>query len=455
MKGKLKKRAGITLIALVISIIVLLILAGVSIATLTGENGILTRAAEAEEKSEQATEEEQRKLAQINATMHNELWYYKEGQGELTQEKGKETEGAIPIPAGFAPTQIEGENSVEDGFVITDSKGNEFVWIPCKYSADDSGNEVVYNKEGADGDKDSRDDTWKTRGSYYNAGTWHDYQPHHEGMTSVKTYGGFYVARYEAGVPSDAPFYASKDGDAYYNDTGRVKKLESEQAGTSETGKNIQGTKYTPVSQKGQQVWNYIDQKNAKAQAEKMVENNTVKSYLIDSHAWNTICRIMKKKGKLKEEDLNDSTKWGNYCNNTTTKYENIKTLWAQHTSNGFIPDETYKYGLIPKEVVPNGSADKGLELATGSSDDFKVYNIYDMAGNVWEWTTEAGNNNGKSSGSLICDEELCESAIHAVMRGGCFVNIGKTNPIIHLNGYDEVGLTLYSVGFRVVLYFK
>ncbi len=54
MKEKLKKKEGITLIALVLTIIVLLILAGVSIATLTGENGILTRAAEAEEKTEQA-----------------------------------------------------------------------------------------------------------------------------------------------------------------------------------------------------------------------------------------------------------------------------------------------------------------------------------------------------------------------------------------------------------------
>ena len=49
---------GITLIALVITIIVLLILAGVSIATLTGENGILTRANNAKTNTEQAEEDE-------------------------------------------------------------------------------------------------------------------------------------------------------------------------------------------------------------------------------------------------------------------------------------------------------------------------------------------------------------------------------------------------------------
>lgn len=58
-----RKNNGITLIALVMTIIVLLILAGVTIATLTGENGILARASEAAERTEQANAEEQIKLA--------------------------------------------------------------------------------------------------------------------------------------------------------------------------------------------------------------------------------------------------------------------------------------------------------------------------------------------------------------------------------------------------------
>ena len=56
---KILKDKGITLIALVITIIVLLILAGVSIAMLTGENGILTKAVDAGEKTKNTTEEEQ------------------------------------------------------------------------------------------------------------------------------------------------------------------------------------------------------------------------------------------------------------------------------------------------------------------------------------------------------------------------------------------------------------
>ena len=62
MKEKLRQQKGITLIALVITIIVLLILAGVTIATLTGENGILTRAADAKEQTEIASVKEQAQL---------------------------------------------------------------------------------------------------------------------------------------------------------------------------------------------------------------------------------------------------------------------------------------------------------------------------------------------------------------------------------------------------------
>ncbi len=65
----LKKEKGITLIALVITIIVLLILAGVSIATLTGDNGILTKASEAKEKTEIASEKEMVELAIADANM--------------------------------------------------------------------------------------------------------------------------------------------------------------------------------------------------------------------------------------------------------------------------------------------------------------------------------------------------------------------------------------------------
>mgnify|MGYP007110821551 CR=1 FL=1 len=72
-----KNKSGITLIALVVTIIVLLILAGISISMLTGQNGILNRAANAKEKTEIASIDEQRKLAQAEALMNTEKTTYK------------------------------------------------------------------------------------------------------------------------------------------------------------------------------------------------------------------------------------------------------------------------------------------------------------------------------------------------------------------------------------------
>ncbi len=63
----LKKNKGITLIALVITIVILLILAGVSIGLLLGENGIITRSREAKERTiiEQKKEEVQQAIAEV------------------------------------------------------------------------------------------------------------------------------------------------------------------------------------------------------------------------------------------------------------------------------------------------------------------------------------------------------------------------------------------------------
>ena len=100
----------------------MLILAGVSIATLTGENGILTRAQEAKTKTEEAEEDELRKLTQAEAATHLENYEY------IDNSTGEER--IITIPAGFAVSQVEEENTIKDGLVIIDSEGNEFVWIP-------------------------------------------------------------------------------------------------------------------------------------------------------------------------------------------------------------------------------------------------------------------------------------------------------------------------------------
>ena len=91
----------------------LLILAGVSIATLTGQNGILAQANNAKEQTKKASIEEQRKLAQAEANLNITETVY----------------NGVKIPANCAPIKISGGSTVDEGLVIIDSKGNEWVWI--------------------------------------------------------------------------------------------------------------------------------------------------------------------------------------------------------------------------------------------------------------------------------------------------------------------------------------
>ena len=382
-KGRIEKQRGITLIALVITIIVLLILAGVSIATLTGENGILTKANKAKEETEKASEEEQRELAMIEATMNTENTTF---QG-------------VTIPAGFAPTRIEGESTVDEGLVITDSEGNEFVWIPCT--------EAEYRKE--------PDQNWFCTDGYKNNKPYTDVQANTIGLQSVTNNKGFYVGRYEAGISDKAVFYP--------NEKNHYKYYTSEDDMVKDTAE------YKPVSKKGVPVWTFISQENAKESAEKMVDSNdtSVSSYLIDSYAWNTICRIFEKKGK----DIS-STSWGNFYD-TKVKYEELDTLFALHTysSNKWTYASQYSKGKIVN--APKGEGINRIELSAGASESFKAYNIYDMAGNVWEWLTEETEN-------------------RAVRRGSCsHDNIGG---VVTLDSCPKDHAAVLG-GFRVVLYFK
>ena len=114
----LKNKNGITLIALVITIIVLLILAGVSIATLTGENGILTRANDAKTSTEIA---EEREKVELSATAALAEAKGGEIQQSILEEELEKYFGADGV--SVAP----GENNGEEGFIVTiDDSGRQY-----------------------------------------------------------------------------------------------------------------------------------------------------------------------------------------------------------------------------------------------------------------------------------------------------------------------------------------
>ena len=119
--------------------------------------------------------------------------------------------------------------------------------------------------------------------------------------------------------------------------------------------------------------------------------------------------------------DINeDSTSWGNYSN---SKF-NFTGKYSTNHGNSFTDVTTSTEKPENSEYL----------LGTGVSDYTKRNNIYDLAGNCCEWTTESLSSYGR------------------VRRGGSYFNGGSNNPAYPRNGYSPTDSN-YNVGFRVSLY--
>ena len=193
---RVNRNTGITLIALVITIIVLLILAGVTIAVLSGDNGILMKAQEAKTQTKAAEEEELRNLAQAEAATNLKDTVYTDNS------TGKDV--TVTIPAGFAVSHLEGENTINDGLVIIDKNGNEFVWVPVE-----NFNEFVrHDFEGKVSDSDFISTEVEDNKYYEPVGDGNNVDLNATQSVkevqlmykSVKENKGFYIGRYEAGT---------------------------------------------------------------------------------------------------------------------------------------------------------------------------------------------------------------------------------------------------------------
>ena len=161
---------GITLIALVITIIVLLILAGVTIATLTGENGILTRASDAKEETIIAQEKEQIALAQSSSILENGQNFTTSefrnelkniaGKDKVTVTNAKDSEGEDVIKIHYKDTDhyyhIKNDQIIELDDTYYAKKDITEVW--AIYYPNGTNSELVFNTTG------NVDDTKTTTG---------------------------------------------------------------------------------------------------------------------------------------------------------------------------------------------------------------------------------------------------------------------------------------------------
>ena len=381
------KNKGITLVALVITIIILLILAGISISALTN-TGIFQKAKDAKQKSADAELDQNTKLDEYENEIDN---YLPKQNSNKTVEQAKEKvlsteknielvdakENKIVIPAGF---KIIGEaTTVDKGIVIEDAtvdsngnatptNGSQFVWVPVgkitkadgtettitlgRYSFNSStGAESAYSGDWVEEDTNDSSTLKKIEGKSIAKNITNF-------KNSVNANGGYYIGRYEA---------------------------------RTTTARNDKGNALTQITEKGtDQVYNYVTQQQAAEQAQGMYTSNNFTSDLMNSYAWDTAITFIQK--------CTDKTKYA---------YQNsLNTLLSQ----------------------------TGTNTLTETNKIDKQCNVYDMASNIYEWTTETSSN----------------SNFPCVPRGGGYYG---SNGYTSSRNRLSTSHSLSYVGFRPLLY--
>ena len=331
-----KFNQGITLVALVVTIVVLLILSSVSLNLVLGDNGIIVKAKEAAETTAAAQEKE--------AMERNLL--EKELENSLSTPAVEPTDG-VKIPTGFyyvGGTKASGivisdnkndKNKYRNQKVVgTDLLGNQYVWIPCTTDSSSSDLQYARTEWGVEVDGDDNSRAIKDELTLTDASVTYSDSDTANGINadvskeivaqikaekaSVAQYGGYYIGRYEVG----------KNGD-------------------------------TAVVKYGQTPYASITWSTAYGLAKKIITNSEANSYLCSSYAWDTAVNFIQ----------NNST-----AKNYATSITGFNGNWNSQEVKD--PSENV--------IKPAGTSQ---QLNTGLTTQF--CNIFDIGGNEAEFTTE------------------------------------------------------------------
>ena len=321
------------------------------------------------------------------------------------------------IPKGFIPLETKDASWLIDkeglpigwnnGLVIMDELGNEFVWIPCTIQEIEGTEQVISYQSYAQDDKFTNYQV-----DINSLRDLEEYIPVESEFSQIEKYQGFYVGRYETGLSENIEKVTNK---SIENDDTVININEEDVI--------YKGEKVKPVSQYGKEVWNCVNRDNAAKIAKSMINNEEVKTGLITGKQWDTMLKWIIEIGGIydnsNQADIYYSEK-GNFFNSS---YD-IAGLYAIKVGE-ILQWNKGKYSKSKDEMVI---------LGTGVHTNSKVNNLYDVYGNVWEITTETDG-----SGKLI--------------QRGIGANAGSNKAAgVHRHG-DDKNLSGAEVGFRVVLY--
>ena len=417
----MKNNKGITLVALVVTIVVLLILATVSINLVLGDNGIVKKAQDAKTKSAEASENDLKGMNSLVSEMEGALAGNGGAGGSGTDTKVPAEATAETAPYFPDNTFTKKEGTIDKGLVIQDASGNEYVWVvvprtTAVYKTTGLGKTAFTDADYTSIEKDLKDytSTYVRRSGYSdvyyaddnNVGWFADATAYNNlknsMLKSVYENGGFYVGRYEAGIAKNRTSNTDKNSDGKYIMPSTV-----------------------PVSKADAYPYTYVTRTQAQNLASN-VNSGTKTSSLMFGVQWDLVLAFMHNKGKIADSTLtSNSTTIGNYRDNLWT----IKNAKAQYLA---VDGDTFT--ACPNPFKKESSS--GIILTTGADSSFSVQNIYDIAGNVFEWTLEK-----YSSIDFPCP-----------YRGGYYYDTGSSGPAAdrHVN---STGYSNRSFGFRVSLF--